>query len=94
MRTISSFPAPALRSYAWQQDGLCRGMSSERFFTEDQEQGQQRRSSRTREAKQLCSQCPVVQLCLTHALAIPETYGIWGGTTAAERTHLVLRATG
>lgn len=94
MRTLSAFPAPALRSYDWQQQGLCRGLSSESFFTEDREQGQQRRSSRTREAKEMCARCPVLALCLTHALAVPETYGIWGGTTAAERTHLSLRATG
>jgi len=94
MRTLPSFPAPALRSYDWQQEGLCRGMSSEQFFVEDHQHAQPRRASRTREAKALCARCPVAQMCLIHALAIPETYGIWGGTTAAERTHLALPAAG
>ncbi len=94
MRGLPSFPAPALRSYDWQQEGRCRGLSSEQFFVDDHEQGQHRRASRTREAKALCARCPVVEHCLTHALAIPEAYGIWGGMTAAERTHLALQAAG
>lgn len=31
-----------------------------------------------------CSRCPVVQQCLTYAL-VHDEYGIWGGTSRAER---------
>lgn len=87
-------PRPTLDAWQWQEDGLCRGMDSERFFTEDRDHGQQRRASRTREAKELCGRCPVAQACLDHALAVPETYGIWGGATASERLQMLARRAG
>ena len=35
------------------------------------------RAARIREGKQICRTCPVLNQCLTHALTIPEPYGIW-----------------
>ena len=36
-------------------------------------------------ARAICSTCPVRQECLAHALADPESAGVWGGTTDRER---------
>lgn len=32
-----------------------------------------------------CAPCPARDACLTYAVAADEQYGIWGGTTAAQR---------
>jgi WhiB family redox-sensing transcriptional regulator len=31
----------------------------------------------------------VRQQCLDHALRVPETFGIWGGTTPTERAQML-----
>lgn len=90
-RVSLQLPPARLEAYSWQEAGHCRGMDSEKFFTDDRDQTQKRRVSRTRDAKELCSGCPVIRECLEHALAVPENYGIWGGTTAAERQRMLLR---
>jgi WhiB family transcriptional regulator, redox-sensing transcriptional regulator len=47
--------------------------------------------STIRAAKALCGRCPVQSECLEHALAAPEEYGIWGGTTPWERSLVAAR---
>lgn len=42
----------------------------------------------TEKAKAVCATCPVRPECLAHALAWPERYFIWGGTTARERRRM------
>jgi WhiB family redox-sensing transcriptional regulator len=37
-------------------------------------------------AKAICSTCPVISECL--AYGINEAYGVWGGTTPAERYEM------
>jgi WhiB family redox-sensing transcriptional regulator len=36
-------------------------------------------------AVHLCKKCPVLKLCLDYAMTAREPYGIWGGTTPADR---------
>ncbi|GAA2653452.1 WhiB family transcriptional regulator [Nonomuraea recticatena] len=40
------------------------------------------------EAMRICRACPVRTECLIHCLLHGETYGIWGGTTEAERRKI------
>ncbi|MEO3939005.1 WhiB family transcriptional regulator [Dermatophilaceae bacterium Soc4.6] len=94
MRASVSLPPARVEAYEWQEQGRCRGMDSEKFFTDDRDQNQKRRVSRTRDAKELCSGCPVITQCLEHALAVPENHGIWGGTTAAERQRMLWQMAG
>ena len=47
------------------------------FFSEEQADQQA--------AKALCNVCPMTARCLSYAAA-NEAYGVWGGTTAQERT--------
>lgn len=84
-----NLPTPSVRAYAWQQLAQCRTSDPEHFFTEDRDQQDRRRVSKARDAHRLCHGCPVIDQCLTHALSVPEDYGIWGGTTAAERRRLL-----
>ncbi|SHT12945.1 transcriptional regulator [Mycobacteroides abscessus subsp. abscessus] len=39
-------------------------------------------------AKATCSRCPVLDMCRTWALDNGEEFGIWGGTTPAERAAM------
>ena len=40
-----------------------------------------------KQAKKICSGCPIAVECLTWAIA-NEDFGIWGGTTPSERKEL------
>ena len=39
-------------------------------------------------AKSICQGCPVIEECLTYAVEMNQTEGIWGGTTKQERRRL------
>ena len=64
----------------WLEDALCTETDPEAFFPEHGEQNH--------DAKRVCGACPVVAECLAFALAGNVGYGVWGGTTAAERYKL------
>ncbi|MFE5309733.1 WhiB family transcriptional regulator [Isoptericola sp. NPDC056605] len=42
----------------------------------------------TREAKQICAECPIATRCLEVALANGERHGIWGGVSERDRRKL------
>lgn len=48
--------------------------------------------SETREAQELaadaCRTCPLLDRCLSYAVAARERHGVWGGTTPNERAEL------
>lgn len=46
---------------------------------------QRRLIQNEREAKIICDFCPVKLLCAEYAILAHEPYGIWGGTTPADR---------
>jgi WhiB family transcriptional regulator, redox-sensing transcriptional regulator len=45
----------------------------------------------TREAKRVCTTCPVRAECLEYALGNDERFGIWGGLSERERRRLKRR---
>ena len=49
------------------------------------------RAQREMRAKEMCRRCPVITQCRTHALAVGEPYGIWGGLSESERELLLKR---
>ena len=65
---------------AWQEQALCAQTDPEAFFPE--------KGGSTREAKRICSDCPVRLECLEFALANDERFGIWGGMSERERRKL------
>jgi WhiB family redox-sensing transcriptional regulator len=42
----------------------------------------------SRQAKELCKECPVIAECGAFAVANQEQFGIWGGMTPRERSFL------
>ncbi|WP_420371856.1 WhiB family transcriptional regulator [Ornithinimicrobium pratense] len=84
MTEAMSQPGPLAELWEWQFQGLCRTTSPEVFFHPEGERGPARRR-RDQRAKELCAACPVLEQCRTHALAVREPYGVWGGMSEEER---------
>jgi len=60
----------------WHNRAACKG-ETESFFSYDEKM--------VAHARAICEDCPVRQECLQTALADRNLYGVWGGTTQAER---------
>ncbi|HSK57542.1 MAG TPA: WhiB family transcriptional regulator [Actinomycetospora sp.] len=88
MADVRRLPGPNADIWDWQRLGACRGMDSAFFFHPDGERGPAR-ARRQAAAKAVCGQCPVVEACLKHALAVREPYGVWGGMSEEERALLI-----
>jgi WhiB family redox-sensing transcriptional regulator len=74
----------------WHQDALCSGMDDAIFFgTENYDKRPPLSLTEVRAAREICDQCPVARECLTHALTLPEQYGIWAGTSGNMREKMV-----
>ncbi|MEW1935486.1 WhiB family transcriptional regulator [Rhodococcus sp. NPDC079359] len=80
-------PPPQTDHWDWQKQGACRSMPIALFFPSDTLRGCSLRRSE-REAKLVCAQCPVIELCLEHAISSKEPYGVWGGLNPRERLEL------
>lgn len=83
-------PGPNADIWDWQLQGACRGVDSSVFFHPEGERGRAR-AQRERHAKELCRNCPVITQCRSHALAVGEAYGIWGGMSEGERDVFLKR---
>ncbi|MGM0386468.1 MAG: WhiB family transcriptional regulator [Actinomycetota bacterium] len=90
MAELSRLPGPVMELWEWQYQGLCRDADTELFFHPEGERGGTRRR-RDQAAKAICSRCPVIQECRTHALAVREPYGVWGGLSEEERVAIIVR---
>ena len=90
MAEITRLPGPVADLWDWQLDGACRRIGPEVFFHPEGERGSKRRT-RASAAKEICLGCPVLQQCRSHALAVREPYGVWGGLTEDERESFYSR---
>jgi WhiB family redox-sensing transcriptional regulator len=63
-------------------------MDNALFFHPENERGPAR-AEREARAKQICGGCLVLDRCRTHALAVHEPYGVWGGLSESERDEIV-----
>jgi WhiB family redox-sensing transcriptional regulator len=68
----------------WWEAGACRDADPQLFFPADHGRARER-IAQEKAALKLCARCPVRRICLEHALAVPERFGVWGGTTELER---------
>jgi WhiB family redox-sensing transcriptional regulator len=84
MAEITRLPGPVADLWDWQMAGACRRVSPEVFFHPEGERGSKRRT-RDEHAKSVCAVCPVLTQCRSHALAVREPYGVWGGMSEDER---------
>jgi WhiB family redox-sensing transcriptional regulator len=64
----------------WASEAKCLNADPDVFFPE--------KGGSTREAKRICSECPVRDECLEYALEEDERFGIWGGMSERERRKL------
>jgi hypothetical protein len=62
---------------------VCQEIDGELWFPEAGGE-----SYELRQAKKICSECPVQLLCAKYALAADEAYGIWGGLTPSQRDDI------
>ena len=81
-------PKPIMDNWKWQEEGLCRFESPDLFFYDDNERGETR-AARDTLAVSICNNCPVINVCLEHAITVPERHGIWGGKTQNELEILI-----
>ncbi|MDM7487004.1 WhiB family transcriptional regulator [Rhodococcus sp. GXMU-t2271] len=70
--------------FGWQFRGSCRSLGEFYFFAPDGEDPVLRRR-REAAAKRICSSCPVLTECRTHAVLGRERHGVWGGLSERER---------
>jgi WhiB family redox-sensing transcriptional regulator len=77
-------PTVAPLHLEWQELSACRDEDATFFFGPDKERPRER-ARREGVAKSICATCPVLDRCLSHALEVPETYGVWGGMSEEER---------
>ncbi len=73
------YPIADARDTAWMASGACNQSDPETWFPE--------KGGNPKSAKRVCARCPVLDQCLTWALAHHDE-GVWGGTTAHERAKL------
>ncbi|MGY3341055.1 WhiB family redox-sensing transcriptional regulator [Streptomyces filamentosus] len=74
----------------WRHRGACRDVDPDLFFP-DGSTGPA--LLQAEEAKLICRQhCPVVTECLRWALETDQKYGVWGGTSEADRRTMKRRA--
>ncbi|WP_432113898.1 WhiB family transcriptional regulator [Streptomyces sp. S1] len=67
---------------SWSERAACRTADPDELFADGAAQKQ---------AKALCSACPVRTECLAHALDRRIEHGVWGGMTDRERRALLRR---
>lgn len=68
---------------AWMKDARCSGAKTDLWFPE---LGQS-----TVHAIRVCQECPVKRECLNYALDNEIVHGVWGGTSARERSKMLGR---
>jgi WhiB family redox-sensing transcriptional regulator len=69
----------------WRVTGACRSADPDLFFPIAEVPATERQ---VRLAQRICAGCAVRQQCLDFAMRTGEAYGIWGGTTPAERIRV------
>ncbi len=76
--------AHAHKGLGWQLYGACTDMDPDLFFPDDP-------AAQPAEALDACRRCHVRSRCLAWALDNGEMYGVWGGTTEADRLRIAPR---
>lgn len=88
MNDVAKLPALVSENWEWRSMAACRSLNAAMFFNPDNERGRAKRM-REASAKIVCASCPVAEQCLEWALSVREPYGIWGGTSPADRAELL-----
>jgi WhiB family redox-sensing transcriptional regulator len=65
----------------WMADAACAEVGTDLFYPDTASVNR----AAYADAINVCAACPVATQCLEHAIATDERYGVWGGTTPADR---------
>jgi WhiB family redox-sensing transcriptional regulator len=71
----------AEKSGKWDDEALCRQVDPELFFPDQDKQTAPAASA-------ICRRCPIMTECLARALDGDERFGVWGGSSEAQRRDL------
>lgn len=55
------------------------------WFGDSEDPDEKYNNKEAHRARELCSTCPMMLRCLSHALATGERHGVWGATLPHER---------
>jgi len=75
----------------WRAAALCRADEAAHFFAPNHMERKQEKDLRESQARAICGQCKVREICLEYALTAGEPHGIWGGLNELQRRRLVRR---
>ena len=70
------------QDFSWHQRAACKDLSPDVFFPNNYN------DSSIKEAREVCSSCPVKVECFQDAIS-NNVYGIWAGTTEHQRRNIV-----
>jgi WhiB family transcriptional regulator, redox-sensing transcriptional regulator len=77
------------RADGWRERAACNDKPTDLFFPTPDRYGYERHDpAALAQAKRICDTCLVREECLEFALDGGDVYGVWGGTTKAERERL------
>ena len=68
---------------SWMARGSCSETAPSTFFPSD--------GAGVEAARKICTNCPVQEPCLEHALANRIDHGVWGGCSERERRRILKR---
>lgn len=74
---------PFVHDEDWQLRAACRDADLALFYSTEEPD--------TRKALAICDGCPVREACLEVAMYRREAFGVWGGTSEAERRRIFRR---
>jgi WhiB family redox-sensing transcriptional regulator len=77
---------PKAGDTSWRMNAACTGKNPELWFPE------RSNSLIAQQAKKECAACPVRATCLAWAIETEVEFGVWGGTTEADRRRMGIRA--
>ena len=78
---------PAYPPFAADPDDACSTADAAKFFPNEGKWA----ARNALPAKRICRRCPLAAECLAWAIETRQDWGIWGGTTPAERRRLLER---
>lgn len=70
-----------MKPQTWRDKAACRGVDPDVFYPVSEDD--------VDEAKAICMDCGVREMCLEHALTSRERDGVWGGCTERERRRII-----
>lgn len=79
---------PPDEDFTWQEKAACKHVNPSVFFPVDAYGRLHETEERVAEAKAICAECPVCDVCAEYAVRVNEKAGVWGRLTTRERRRV------